>query len=885
MADVELSSPLRTVSGIDGYTGLQGLVRLHGQPLGWVHLPVVAGRVEARELASAVLKDLEWPLLLALSRRFLTQEEIDESCGVADLLRKAPPPPPADHLPSITVAVCTRDRVHELAGCLSALEQLRYPKLDLLVIDNAPSTSATRELVASRGAFRYVCEPLPGLDNARNRAIAEARGEIIAFTDDDCAPDVEWAAAIGRLFADNPEVGAATGLVVPLELETEAQILFERCGGFGRGFERKWFYVPQDAKIPWEWAGTGRFGTGANMAFRRSLFERIGHFDPALDVGTSSRGGGDLEMFFRVLQEKEVLVYEPSAIVRHRHRPGMDRLLAQLGDNGAGLAAYFARSIQAYPSEWSSFLRLWIWWVRRWIWARYKVARFQPARVPPSCVRREWSGFFGNIGGYFRARETAEKRGCDFSRCRPSPESSAAAIRPAARQAFCWTGEARRMGARAAESVQAKEVTFIPLLRGEPLGIFSLGNRGVRVGQDRFADEASVALLWRVLETVHRLPPRLAWLETVAALRQHLLQGEAGEEEHPPAPLPASVSVSVVVATRDRPTDLRNCLRALSSQKTSRQVEIIVVDNHPNSGMTAAVVADFPGVILVEEARPGLSYARNAGILSAAGEIVVATDDDVTMPEDWIEKLVAPFRRADVGIVTGNVLPVDLDTPAARLFEAYGGLGRGFERWVVGREWFDSFHSTAVPTWNLGATANAAFRARLFREEGIGLFDERLGAGSPTGCSEDTYLFYKVLKSGHAVAYEPAAYVWHHHRATMEALRGQIFNYSKGHVAYHLLTWREEGDWRCWKRLAGELPRALARRAWLRLRGRSDYPLHLLLHEVRGLLLGPWALWRSSRRVARLGGMSGAAPVPVAKIPTRWWRLRTLPRPRKRKVF
>ena len=66
--------------------------------------------------------------------------------------------------------------------------------------------------------------------------------------------------------------------------------------------------------------GAGMFGTGANMAYRRSLFDKIGYFDPALDVGTATNGGGDLEMFFRVLKEGYVLVYEPRAVVRHRHR-------------------------------------------------------------------------------------------------------------------------------------------------------------------------------------------------------------------------------------------------------------------------------------------------------------------------------------------------------------------------------------------------------------------------------------------------------------------------------------------------------------------------------------------------------------------------------------
>src|SRR5207253_480742 len=106
------------------------------------------------------------------------------------------------------------------------------------------------------------------------------------------------------VFRDDRGTMAVTGLVQPLELETEAQELFERYGGFGRGFERRWYRVnfaagERPVKLH---GGAGKFGTGANMAFRRALFDEIGGFDTALDVGTVTNGGGDLEMFYRVLR-------------------------------------------------------------------------------------------------------------------------------------------------------------------------------------------------------------------------------------------------------------------------------------------------------------------------------------------------------------------------------------------------------------------------------------------------------------------------------------------------------------------------------------------------------------------------------------------------------
>ena len=318
------------------------------------------------------------------------------------------------------------------------------------------------------------------------------------------------------------------------------------------------------------------------------------------------------------------------------------------------------------------------------------------------------------------------------------------------------------------------------------------------------------------------------------------------------AVLRPNMPISIVVATRDRPDDLRKCLRCLVAQVSPRHVEIIVVDNNPASGLISPVIAEFSNVMLVSEPRRGLAYARNKGFVTSKGDIVVATDDDVTMPPDWLEKLVAPFTRPEVMLVTGNVLPLELETTAQRLFEAYGGLGRGFDRRVVNKVWFDQCKN-AVPTWTLGATANAAFRASIFSNSEIGLMYEALGPGMPSGVGEDTYLFYKVLKAGYTIVYEPAAFVWHKHRRDMLSLRYQIYNYSKGHVAYHLTTLLRDRDLRALVQLGIFLPGTHISRILQRLRGTSDYPLSMILLEVAGNLVGPWSLWRSRWRVKREG--------------------------------
>lgn len=342
------------------------------------------------------------------------------------------------------------------------------------------------------------------------------------------------------------------------------------------------------------------------------------------------------------------------------------------------------------------------------------------------------------------------------------------------------------------------------------------------------------------------------------------VESPTGDEATPttPAKLPAHISVTIVVGTYNRPDDLRNCIRCLTAQESPRQVEIIVVDNNPASGLTPPVVSEFPGVVLVSEPRQGVAYARNAGIIASIGDIVITTDDDVTMPPDWLEKLIAPFVHPEVMTVTGNILPLELETRSQRLFEKYNGLGRGFELKEVSLAWFKRSWLHTVPTWELGATANAAFRASIFNHPEIGLMNEALGPGMPSGVGEDIYIFYKTLKAGYTIVYEPTAYVWHKHRRDLSALRCQLYNYYKGFISYQLTTLLHDRDLRVLMNLAVFLPLYHVKRITLRLLRQSDYPLSLILLEIAGNLAGPWSLWQSYQRVKRQGRSGAYIPVP-----------------------
>jgi glycosyltransferase involved in cell wall biosynthesis len=219
----------------------------------------------------------------------------------------------------VTVIICTRNRPEDLHRCLLSLQDLRCQPEEIIVVDNAPSDNRTEQVVRMFNRVRYCREPRPGLDVARNTGIRAARSPIIAYTDDDVAVHPLWVYQVWQTFANEPNVAAMTGLVIASELMTEAQLIFETHWSFNRGYVAKQYdaeYFQQTlASGPPVW----EIGAGANMAFRRALFDEIGYFDERLDVGAAGCSG-DSELWYRTLSHGHVIQYNPKAVVFHTHR-------------------------------------------------------------------------------------------------------------------------------------------------------------------------------------------------------------------------------------------------------------------------------------------------------------------------------------------------------------------------------------------------------------------------------------------------------------------------------------------------------------------------------------------------------------------------------------
>ena len=142
-----------------------------------------------------------------------------------------------------------------------------------------------------------------------------------------------------------------TGLVVPAELETPAQIFFEQSGsGLDRGyaaltFERAGRFqirrrnLDEGSERVHSLYEMGELGLGSNMAFRTDALRDAGAFDEALGTGTPTRGGEDLAILVALLDDGHRLGYEPAAIVHHTHRASIEDLERQLYGYGLGFTA------------------------------------------------------------------------------------------------------------------------------------------------------------------------------------------------------------------------------------------------------------------------------------------------------------------------------------------------------------------------------------------------------------------------------------------------------------------------------------------------------------------------------------------------------------------
>jgi len=200
-----------------------------------------------------------------------------------------------------------------------------------------------------------------------------------------------------------------------------------------------------------------------------------------------------------------------------------------------------------------------------------------------------------------------------------------------------------------------------------------------------------------------------------------------------------------------------------------------------------------------------LSTARNTAMAQASGSVVAFVDDDAVVHPNWLVRIRQCFIDPKVMVVTGLVLPAELETPAQQIFEHnLHFFHQGYRRRRFDTAYFSALRNKGVPVWEIGAGANMAIRRSAYE---LGhRFDSRLGPGVFGGCGEDSEFWYGILAAGSSCVYEPSACVFHYHRRELGELRHLVNQYMQGHVAALLLQFVKYRDIGNLRRLLVRLP-------------------------------------------------------------------------------
>jgi glycosyltransferase involved in cell wall biosynthesis len=268
-------------------------------------------------------------------------------------------PPSRQEAPAvaISVLVCTRNRPQDLIPCLETLLAQDYDSYEIVVLDQSTTDdaeNAVRQRFGQDRRLRYFRSQTVGKSIALNLLLREARGDVFAFTDDDTEVPADWLSHIDAAFRDLPDTEILFGQVLP-------------GAGPDPAIE---YFVPALVFRERRRLNEGEvFGMGANMAFRRTLLQKVPDYDPVMGPGGPLACSEDYDFLYRSQQQGAVAYAEPSVSLIHRAGRTSEDWNRVLFHYGIGDAAFFLKHLRC--GDWKhlyEFVRRPAYWFARMCW-------------------------------------------------------------------------------------------------------------------------------------------------------------------------------------------------------------------------------------------------------------------------------------------------------------------------------------------------------------------------------------------------------------------------------------------------------------------------------------------------------------------------------------
>jgi hypothetical protein len=377
---IELTEKLENVFLEEWYNSLIILVRTGQTSLGLVHIKPTqqtSVTITADQLRKEIIHQLGWELI----RTCIKQNRFKKTDIKIEELE-----------PAISIVVSISNDTQEIQSCLSSLEDLKYTKFEVIVVDCRGVGFLSNDF-SGNIAIRYINAGKVGTIKARNLGIAIARFDIIAFIDGNIKVDQFWLQNISQAF-EHPKVMGVSGCLLPKTIDKPIrQLLDYRYIDLQKGFRRRVFTpeIFKNKQLLW----TGNFGSGQNFALRRSIFNTNEKFIGPSNTQHSNLGAYNSELFHCIATKGFTLVYDPNIVAWYNQRLNVSDIYKVLFYNSQCFGFYLIRCFMNNTVKRSNIIQFFIFdWIYK---SKLKLLINRNRKIPATYIFIELLGTLSSL--------------------------------------------------------------------------------------------------------------------------------------------------------------------------------------------------------------------------------------------------------------------------------------------------------------------------------------------------------------------------------------------------------------------------------------------------------------------------------------------------------